>query len=278
VDKPATWYRFDYKSASDTGAKKVTRTIGGTPYAGWELNLQDGARGDDDGELDSVITDPGGAGFGGVDDFSCPTAKGNARYVCRTYAYGLGRNPDPSGQAFWVKKLDAGSPRSAVMQSFITGSESRRVVVQRLYSTYLKRGPDPSGLQFWANKLGTGTTPEALRVNLASSNEVFRSSGGTNRDYAGYLYRTLLKRAGTDAEVDALKALLDAGYSRSAAVTSLIRSAEGRAGVVADAYALYLERPPTPAESASWSAQIAAGLSELTLYVRLASTSEFANG
>jgi CSLREA domain-containing protein len=276
--KAPAWYRFDYVAASDTGAKKITKTIGGTPYAGWELNLQDGARGDDDGELDSIITDPGGAGFGGVDDYSCPTVKGNARYVCRTYAYGLGRNPDPSGQAFWVKRLDAGTPRSSVMQSFITGSESRRVVVQRLYSTYLKRGPDPSGLQYWAGKLGTGTTPEALRVNLASSNEVYRTSGGTNRDYARYLYVTLAKRAGTDAEVDGLKALLDAGYSRASAVTGLIRSAEGRAGVVTDAYALYLERPPTAAESASWSTQIAAGLSELTLYVRLAATSEFANG
>jgi hypothetical protein len=278
VGKAPTWYRFDYLAASDTGAKKVTKTIGGTPYAGWELNLQDGARGDDDGELDSVITDPGGAGFGGVDDFSCPTAKGNARYVCRTYAYGLGRNPDASGQAYWVRKLDAGTPRSSVMQSFITGSESRRVVVQRLYSTYLKRGPDPSGLQYWANRLGTGTTPEALRVNLASSNEVYRTSGGTNRDYAAYLYLTLAKRPGTDAEIDLLRAQLDGGLSRASAVTNLIRSTAGRAGVVADAYALYLERTPAATETTYWSGQLAGGLSELSLYVKLASTSEFATG
>ena len=48
--------------------------------------------------------------------------------------------------------------------------------------------------------------------------------------------------------------------------------------VVADAYALYLERSPAPSESTYWSGQIAGGLSELTLYVKLASTSEFANG
>lgn len=275
--KAPTWYRFDYVAASDTGAKKITKTIGGTPYAGWELNLQDGARGDDDGELDSVITDPGGAGFGGVDDFSCPTAKGNPRYVCRTYAYGLGRNPDPAGQAYWVRKLDSGTPRGSVMQSFITGSESRRVVVQRLYSTYLKRGPDPSGLQYWANRLGTGTTPEALRVNLASSNEVFRTAGGTTRDYASYLYLTLAKRPGTDAEIDLLKAQLDGGLSRATAVTNLIRSAAGRAGVVADAFALYLERTPAASETTYWSGQLAGGLSELALYVKLASTSEFAS-
>ena len=212
-----------------------------------------------------------------MDDFSCPTAKGNPRYVCRTYAYGLGRNPDPAGQAYWVRKLDSGTPRGSVMQSFITGSESRRVVVQRLYSTYLKRGPDPSGLQYWANRLGTGTTPEALRVNLASSNEVFRTAGGTTRDYASYLYLTLAKRPGTDAEIDLLKAQLDGGLSRATAVTNLIRSAAGRAGVVADAFALYLERTPAASETTYWSGQLAGGLSELALYVKLASTSEFAS-
>ena len=115
-------------------------------------------------------------------------------------------------------------------------------------------------------------------MNLASSNEVYRTSGGTNRDYAAYLYTTLLKRSGSADEIDGLTALLDGGFTRASAVTSLIRSAEGRAGVTADAYALYLERPPTSSESAYWSGQLASGLSELTLYVKLASTSEFANG
>jgi hypothetical protein len=111
-------------------------------------------------------------------------------------------------------------------------------------------------------------------VNLASSSEVYRTAGGTNRDYAVTSYD--VGEADGNRGRGSLKSQLDGGLSRASAVTTLLRSTAGRA-----------RAPPTPSPSTSsarqptestyWSGQLAEA-QRAHLYVKLASTSEFANG
>jgi hypothetical protein len=52
-----TWYDFGYDTFTGTGAEPVSQ---GTPDAALSLTFVDGARGDNDGQRDGVIRDPGG--------------------------------------------------------------------------------------------------------------------------------------------------------------------------------------------------------------------------
>lgn len=283
--KPAAWYRFDYREKpvagapgffEKTGAKKQTFTIDGQPYAGYRIAFDDGLRGDDTTTADGWIRDPGGGASGGVDDSDCPTAAGNARYVCRVYQYGLGRSPDAAGQAYWVRRLDAGGSRSSVMAAFINSAESRRTVVRRIYSTYLHRAPDPSGLAYWTDRLGAGLSPEALRVNLLASSDYLRRSGATSRDWAAAVYADVVRRTPSDAELDLLADALDGGASRASLATFVLHTAEGRATVIAQLYELYLERTPASSETTYWQHKLAAGSTELQLAVGIVASNEFA--
>jgi len=50
----------------------------------------------------------------------------NTAFVTLVYQNVLDRNPEPSGLAFWVKKLDGGMSRGTVMTNFSESSEGKR--------------------------------------------------------------------------------------------------------------------------------------------------------
>lgn len=68
----------------------------------------------------------------------------NGEFVDLVYQNVFGRTPDPSGRAYWVKKLDAGTSRGQVMANFSQSSEYRTktdegVRVVGLYESMLHR-------------------------------------------------------------------------------------------------------------------------------------------
>lgn len=78
-----------------------------------------------------------------------------AGYVDAVYDRVLGRDPDGSGLAYWVQRIDGGGPRTEVALAVYTSVESNGQRVDDLYDSLLHRAPDGAGRQFWAQRLVT---------------------------------------------------------------------------------------------------------------------------
>jgi cyclophilin family peptidyl-prolyl cis-trans isomerase len=106
----------------------------------------------------------------------------------------LGRNPDPSGQAFWVAAYSAWGTEKVEALGFLTSAEySQRLhptdadFVNALYTDVALRPADPSGLTFWENALTSGES----RLQVAGSflNGQESSARLIDSFYSDFLYR-----------------------------------------------------------------------------------------
>ena len=93
----------------------------------------------------------------------------NAAYVARAYNDVLGRNPDPSGQAYWTNKLNNGADRGQVALQFMNSPEARRRLVDDQYLRFIERLPTTSERDVWVPKIPTATGELDLIAALASS-------------------------------------------------------------------------------------------------------------
>jgi hypothetical protein len=100
----------------------------------------------------------------------------NRGYVAALYPLVHGRTVDPSGLAFWTRRLDQGLSRGALAKSLLTSRESARRTVTGAYEALLDRAPDPGGLQHWTDALIRGGSPRAIWEALISSNEFDRKA------------------------------------------------------------------------------------------------------
>ena len=95
----------------------------------------------------------------------------NTAYVDRLYENLFGRDPDPSGLSYWVRRLDAGAKRGWVMRQMCESAEYRRKTAQQVrviqvYTAMLKRVPDPGGYAYWAAK--DAASPTGLQQLIKS--------------------------------------------------------------------------------------------------------------
>jgi virginiamycin B lyase len=74
---------------------------------------------------------------------------GNADFVTALYNDLLARTPDSTGLNFWVTQLDGGTPRSAVVDDFLSATEFHTDRLTSLYPAILGRPADSAGLSFW---------------------------------------------------------------------------------------------------------------------------------
>ncbi len=95
-------------------------------------------------------------------------------YVSALYPLVHGRAVDPSGQAYWTKKLDQGLDRGKLAKMLLTSRESARRTVAQSYQDLLGRAPDPSGWDHWTAVLERAGDPRALWLSLISSTEYDR--------------------------------------------------------------------------------------------------------
>ncbi|HEX4434927.1 MAG TPA: PKD domain-containing protein [Acidimicrobiales bacterium] len=118
------WYPFDLASSTTgTGATPQVQMVDGTPYAGFKLNLRDGALGDDDLTENGTITDPGGPAV----DTNTPSSGGyvEAGADGGVFAFGgasfhgslggthlnapiVGTASTASGHGYWLVAADGG--------------------------------------------------------------------------------------------------------------------------------------------------------------------------
>lgn len=82
----------------------------------------------------------------------------------------LGREPEPSGYAFWINQARAGKP-IADIGSFFYGSDeyfnsigqaNYRIWVEDLYQKQMLRAGDPGGIDFWVQQLNSGMSRTAV--------------------------------------------------------------------------------------------------------------------
>ncbi len=100
----------------------------------------------------------------------------NTSFVRVVYQNVLGRAPDPGGLAFWVQGLNAGLPRSHLMQDFINSPEflasfGSRIQTGMAYCAILLRTATPAETQSWVNFLSGGGTVDSMISSLISSPE-----------------------------------------------------------------------------------------------------------
>lgn len=93
-------------------------------------------------------------------------------FVDAVYLSVLGRPSDPSGRAYWIRKLEGGASVRAVARSQIASAEFRRRYIEGAYEQVLDRAPSMGERHYWSTKVAT-TRIEFLLQTLAASDEYY---------------------------------------------------------------------------------------------------------
>ena len=93
-------------------------------------------------------------------------------FVDAVYQSVLGRAADPSGRAFWIKRLNDGRSVESVARSLVASNEYRRHSVRDAYDRVLDRQPTTGERDYWTTKVAT-TRVEVLLATLAASAEQY---------------------------------------------------------------------------------------------------------
>lgn len=107
---------------------------------------------------------------------------GNAGQAYRLYQTAFDRIPDLGGLSFWIRSLDGGYDRTAMINYFLispefqalygaAGSLSNQELVTLVYHNVLNRAPDPGGLAFWTGQLDLGMARADLLLGFSESPE-----------------------------------------------------------------------------------------------------------
>ena len=101
----------------------------------------------------------------------------NEAFVDAAFQDLFGRAADGPGRAYWIGRLEAGTTRTQLANTFQASSEGRRLRVRLIFATYLDRLPDPSGLAYWMQKLATGSSEERIITTISGGTEYARLAG-----------------------------------------------------------------------------------------------------
>jgi hypothetical protein len=168
-------------------------------------------------------------------------------FVARIYTDLLGRDPDPSGLAFWSGQIMGGGlSRQGFVLAIASSNEYLGTVVDGLYDRFLERAPDPGGRAYWVSQLQGGLPQASLVGLLVGSPEFFANAGGTTDGFVNDAYETILGRAPDPGGLAFWGGLVDGGTPRTSVGIALYQSLESRMDRVADLYQLLLHRAPDP--------------------------------
>lgn len=98
-------------------------------------------------------------------------------FVDAAYQDLFGRAADPAGREYWLTRLEVGTTRTRLANTFQASTEGRRLRVRQIFLTYLDRVVDPSGLAYWMRKLDTGTSEERMITTISGGTEYARLAG-----------------------------------------------------------------------------------------------------
>jgi hypothetical protein len=186
----------------------------------------------------------------------------------------LGR-PISGGETLsWLQQSAAGLSTPQLAATLVNSSEAQANVLMQDYQRYLGRPADAAALQSWLPALTGGASEQGLVTGLLSSQEYYQRQGGTTETFVSALYRDLLHRQASFAEVAQWLGL--AAISRDAVVQAIQNSPESLGGVVMRLYQDYLGRPASAAEVAPWIAALQSGsLTPQQISVALLTSGEY---
>lgn len=234
------------------------------------FSVQDGFGGLDSGIVTVNVVDPVLPGCG-------PSDSKNARYICRVYLDLLGRSAEPSGKAFWLRKVDRGESRVEIIRKFQTAPEYRRRVVDSVFRTFLQRNPDKSGQTFWAEQIRKGANPDQIRAQVIGSNEYWNKSGGSAEGFAAALHQQVTRIPATSAQIASIKSQLAAGKTRQSIAAGVLATRAGDTATVQSIYETYLRRTPPASEVTSWVNRLQGGITELKIVEAIIGSNEYYN-
>ena len=181
-----------------------------------------------------------------------------ADYVTAVYADLFGRRPEPEGLAAWTRALHAGAPYGAVADGITYSAEFRSGLISDAYAQYLGRGPDPAGVAAWLDAMSRGMHIQHMEAGFLASAEYHARAGGTDEAWVRALYRDVLGREASDADVRTWVA--QARLSGAHAVArGLLYSDEHLAEVLTGYYLWLLGRDIDAVGLRAWTVAIQAG-------------------
>lgn len=176
--------------------------------------------------------------------------KSNDEIVKDCYNAMLDRNPDASGKASWLARLDVGMTPMAVCKGFVGSNEfkglcaeygietgnipikyardenyERTYFVYRLYANCLGRTPDIAGLENWCKNLKNGTTGTKIAQGFIFSGE-YKGRNVSDSEFVSMLYSTLLGRSADASGLSTWVSNLASGKSRESVTNGFLFSNE----------------------------------------------------
>ncbi len=245
----------------------------------------------------SLILDPQGTfsytvgpSFPGIDRFTYKVSDGvlesnvatvtivaqEYTVIRRLYNDLLGRGATEGEISFWFNVL-RNTNRQTVINSFLNSTEYRSNQIHALYNQLLGRGADPLGLTFWLDRLARGSTLEQITADIAASPEYFNRNGGNNAGFASGIYRDLLGRQATLADINFVVAQLNGGATRQQMATMILFSNEYAGNLVRSLYLSYLRRPADPSGLAFWQQIYQSNRSRIPVQLGLLGSNEYWN-
>jgi len=259
---------FGKLSGSGCNVTYVANNVNGTDT--YPFTVDDGFSGNDQGTLTINVVDPVLPGCTSADST-------NARYICRVYLDLLGRAADPSGKAFWLRKVDGGESRVVIIRKYQTTAEYNRRVVDDVYKTFLQRNPDAGGQTFWAEKIRKGANPDEIRTQVIGSNEYYTKAGASSEGFAAAIYQQITRTPATPQQINTVVSQIKAGKSRTSIAAALLATRAGDTATVQGIYERFLRRTPPAAEITYWVNKLQAGITELKLIEATVSSNEYFN-
>jgi hypothetical protein len=187
----------------------------------------------------------------------------------------LGRTPTSAEEQGWIQSLENGASQNAVAMGFLTSGEYRGDLVQSYYKKYLNRTASAAEVAGWVSSFTSGATNEQVQEGFLDSAEFYNDSGATNSGFVTALYKILLARTPSAAEVQGWVTHLTTGETRGQVALGFLTSAEYRSDLVQSFYQTYLKRTATSAEIAGWVSGLNGGDTDEQVQAGFLSSAEF---
>jgi hypothetical protein len=212
------------------------------------------------------------------------TATLNERFVSMMYYNFFGRLPSNTELVQQVTALVRGLSRTSLVMSFFNSPEFNLGgrFIAGLYVGVLNRDAEFSGWLFQRNAIAKGgANPRGLVMNFVNSIEFgLRFGSPTADEFVRIMYRNILLREPSPAEVAFQVAALDRGVTRVQLTENFLNSSEFRTGTGARLtafllYAVLLGRDPSPGDLTFRAMQLQSGTSVQTLVGQFLNAPEF---
>lgn len=143
--------------------------------------------------------------------------------ISKMYIDILGRNVDDGGLKYWFTQIRDNGVSVQTVRDAIAHSDEAAVFLNKLYQQYLYRSIDAGGLKFWQDQLASGK-------NLIDVNDgIIFSAEYKLKSYEQTLYKGVLRRSGSAAEINAWADLYSSGQIDCVAMTrDFVLSAEAK--------------------------------------------------